>query len=92
MTKTLTDDMLKQAYVGEPGLDRFERQFPDGATWDELIATLEGKPDWAARARYGRVCPAEVEGATLEARLALQRTDEERAEVKERFKGVIDGC
>ena len=73
----ITYDMLHSAGACAPALIEFTGRFPNGATWDELIAALSDRPDWAAW--VGRRCPACVAEATWEARLALQRDNCDRA-------------
>lgn len=75
----ITMEMLRKIGACKEGRDAFAEHFPDGASWDEVLAaaTTPLHQDWLAW--LGRCCPAGVPGATWEARLALQRDDEDRA-------------
>lgn len=79
MTTIITTDMLRKAGAGDETLIWMQKRYPEGAAFGELTqAAIDyGRPDWASW--LGRWCPAGVEGATWEARLAVQRDDDDRA-------------
>ena len=77
---SITVELLEEIGACDDGLDAFEARFPHGvATWEACVkaANTALKKVWLAW--LGRHCPAEVEGSTWEARLAVQRDDGERA-------------
>ena len=77
--KKITIELLKGINACDTGLTWFKERFPDGGTWDEVVAELQADRRLAWVSWLGHLCPAGVEGATWEARLALQRNDGERA-------------
>ena len=76
----ITIDMLESIGACDEGLAAFEAQFPSGeATWEQCVAAAETRAHKEHLAWLACYCPAGVEGATWEARLALQRYDWGRA-------------
>lgn len=68
----ITKDMLQEINACKEGRDAFALLFPSGATWDAVVAaaTTPLHQEWLAW--LGRVCPADVPGATPEARAGAQ--------------------
>ena len=77
MTILITAEMLRDVGACAPGLAWLSEHHPAGATWRDLVASLAHRPFWSAW--LGCYCPGDVEGATWDARLALQSDDEDRA-------------
>ena len=70
----ITVELLRSIDACSGGVGVFKAKFPSGeATWAELVAAAETGVEKEHLAWLGRHCPAGVEGATWEARLALQR-------------------
>ena len=89
MTTLITAEMLREAGACDPGLAWLSEHHPGGATWHDLVASLAHRPDWGAW--LGRYCPAGVEGATWEARLAVQRDDYDRARLVRYCPAGVEG-
>jgi len=86
--------MLESIGACRDGIKAFKREFPSGrATWQQVVAMVDMSEEYAKYVAWlGQVCPAGVEGATWEARVALQRDESDRAYLGRRCPAGVKGA
>lgn len=92
--KYITTKMLESIGSYKNGIKSFNIEFPSGrATWAQCVALAGRSEDWAEYVAWlGAVCPADVEGATWTARLAVQRNSYSRAGLGRNCPSEVDGA